>query len=259
MNSKPSLASDEGRAEIPGMPGEFGAGPTGSGKADRVREMFAQIAPRYDLLNRVLSLGIDRRWRKLTVRELADVLDRHQSLAADLCCGTGDLLAEIASRATCFGLDFCHPMLVLGQKKTASVRFPASLLEGDALNTPFPDCTFDAVTIAFGLRNLESVTRGLDEIYRILKPGGRAAILEFSKPVIPLFRGLFGFYFGHILPRIGNAVSGSSFAYSYLHASVKEFPDQARLAGTMRHVGFSRVTYYNLTGGIAALHLGDRP
>ena len=255
MNSKADLAPDDTKLTLPGD--ATGRRPE-PGKAEMVRDMFAQIAPRYDLLNRVLSFGIDRRWRKFTARRLADVLARPDSIAADLCCGTGDLLMEIACKAACVGLDFCHPMLIRGMKKSASTKFPSVLLEGNAVQTPFPSCKFDAVTIAFGLRNLESPSKGLEEIYRILKPGGRAAILEFSKPVFPVFRELFGIYFGHILPRIGNAVSGSSFAYSYLNSSVKEFPDQIALSGLMRRVGFSNVAYYNLSGGIAALHLGDK-
>jgi demethylmenaquinone methyltransferase/2-methoxy-6-polyprenyl-1,4-benzoquinol methylase len=230
----------------------------GPGKANGVREMFSQIAPRYDLLNRVLSLGIDRRWRKLTARKLAEVLSRPDARALDLCCGTGDLTLEISRAASSYGLDFCHPMLVRAKGKAAAAGAPVSILEADALNTPFPDARFDAVTIAFGLRNLESVAAGLREIHRLLKPGGRAAVLEFSKPAAPILASVFGLYFGHILPRIGNAFSGSSYAYSYLHASVTDFPDQASLAAMMRDVGFSGVTYYNLTGGIAALHLGDK-
>lgn len=247
MNSKTAFASQKRDAQ------------PGAGKAKRVRDMFAQIAPRYDFLNRALSLGIDRRWRKMAVKHLSGVLSKPEALALDLCCGTGDLVCEIASLARCLGLDFCHPMLALGLKKTASTKFPAVLLEGDALNTPFKADQFDAVSIAFGLRNLESITGGLQEIHRILKPGGRAAVLEFSKPVVPLFRELFEFYFGFVLPPIGNAISGSEFAYTYLHSSVQEFPDQEGLARAMRGVGFSPVTYYNLSGGVAALHLGDKP
>jgi demethylmenaquinone methyltransferase / 2-methoxy-6-polyprenyl-1,4-benzoquinol methylase len=247
MNSKTAFASQKRDTQ------------SGAGKSKRVRDMFAQIAPRYDFLNRALSLGIDRRWRKSAVKHLSGVLGKPDALALDLCCGTGDLVCEIASLAQCLGLDFCHPMLTLGLKKTASARFPAILLEGDALNTPFGSDQFDSVSIAFGLRNLESISGGLREMYRILKPGGRAAVLEFSKPVVPLFRELFEFYFGFVLPPIGNAISGSGFAYTYLHSSVREFPDQEALVRVMRRVGFSPVTYYNLTGGVAALHLGDKP
>jgi demethylmenaquinone methyltransferase/2-methoxy-6-polyprenyl-1,4-benzoquinol methylase len=133
-----------------------------------------------------------------------------------------------------------------------------SIIEGDALRVPFGDASFDVVTVAFGLRNLESVEAGLGEMWRLLKPGGRAAVLEFSRPVRPVFRQLFQFYFLRILPRIGNAVSGSSFAYQYLPESVRQFPDQQALAALMRAVGFSSVSYYNLFGGVAAVHVGDK-
>ena len=132
------------------------------------------------------------------------------------------------------------------------------LVEGDALRVPAADEAFDVVTIAFGLRNLESIEGGLREIYRLLKVGGRAAVLEFSRPVMPVFRGLFNYYFTRILPILGNAVSGSGFAYQYLPESVEKFPHQEALANMMRAVGFSNVSYYNLSGGIAALHLGDK-
>jgi demethylmenaquinone methyltransferase/2-methoxy-6-polyprenyl-1,4-benzoquinol methylase len=132
------------------------------------------------------------------------------------------------------------------------------LAEGDALHVPMADESFDVVTMAFGLRNLESVSEGLKEIHRLLKAQGRGAILEFSHPQIPVFRHLFQFYFMKLLPRIGNAISGSNFAYQYLPDSVQQFPEQKRLAEMMKSVGFSNVRYYNLFGGVAALHLGDK-
>jgi len=150
-------------------------------------------------------------------------------------------------------------MLVLGLEKVAKRQTPVALTEGDALVLPFTSNFFDAVTIAFGLRNLDSVERGLAEMFRILKPGGMAAILEFSRPVVPVFSQIFLFYFKHILPRIGSLVSGVDGPYQYLPASVDTFPNQDQLAAMMRAVGFTDVTYYNLTGGIAALHLGMKP
>lgn len=185
-------------------------------------------------------------------------MDRPGAMALDLCCGTGDLAVCLAAKAPTIGVDFCRPMLALGSEKVGKTAYPVQLVEGDALRVPAADETFDVVTIAFGLRNLESFERGLREIHRLLRRGGRAAVLEFSHPVMPVFRGLFGFYFRRILPRLGNAISRSGFAYNYLHDSVEEFPCQEKLAGMMRSVGFSNVSYYNLSGGIAALHTGDR-
>jgi demethylmenaquinone methyltransferase/2-methoxy-6-polyprenyl-1,4-benzoquinol methylase len=227
-------------------------------KAPRVREMFAEIAPRYDMLNHLLSFNIDKRWRRLTVKKLADALSRPGAAALDLCCGTADLSIELGRAAQTFGVDFCHPMLEIGLKKCHGEGLPIELIEGDALKVPMASESFDAVTIAFGLRNLESVEGGLKEMHRLLKEGGRAAILEFSRPRVPVFRSLFQFYFSRVLPRIGNRISGSSFAYQYLHDSVQTFPDQKTLAELMQSVGFSNVSYYNLFGGVAALHVGDK-
>jgi len=232
--------------------------PVEVGKAERVRSMFAEIAPRYDLLNHALSLNIDKRWRRMVISKLADILARPDARALDLCCGTGDLSLELGLRVPTLGIDFCHPMLKIGNTKVHRSPNPLMLVEGDALKVPALDAGFDAVTMAFGLRNLESIEGGLREIYRVLKAQGRAAILEFSHPSNRAFRWIFHFYFTRILPKIGNAVSGSSFAYQYLPDSVRTFPDQERLADTMRAVGFSNVTYYNLFGGVVALHLGDK-
>jgi len=220
--------------------------------------MFAEIAPRYDLLNHALSLNIDKRWRRLVIKEVADRLRRPGAVALDLCCGTAELSLELGALAPTFGVDFCHPMLELGIKKVRQAELPIELIEGDALRVPFADSIFDVVTVAFGLRNVDGTKAGLREIYRLLKPGGRCVVLEFSRPQLPIFRSLFHFYFRRILPRIGNAVSGSSFAYQYLPDSVQSFPDQKELAALMQAVGFSGVRYYNLFGGVASLHLGDK-
>jgi len=229
-----------------------------STKAARVRSMFAEIAPRYDLLNHALSLNIDRRWRRLVIKQVADLLRRPGAVALDLCCGTAELSLELGALAPTYGVDFCHPMLELGIKKVRRAGLPIELIEGDALRTPFADSLFDVATVAFGLRNVDGTAAGLGEIYRLLKPGGRCVVLEFSRPQLPVFRSLFHFYFTRLLPRIGNAVSGSSFAYQYLPDSVQSFPDQKGLASLMRAVGFSDVRYYNLFGGVASLHLGDK-
>lgn len=233
--------------------------PDEADKAARVRSMFAEIAPRYDFLNHALSLNVDKRWRRIVISKLAGHLQRPGAVALDLCCGTADLALELGKLAPTYGVDFCHPMLKIGLEKVKAAGLPIELAEGDALRVPLNDSGFNVVTMAFGLRNLESVEGGLKELLRLLKPGGRAAILEFSRPRLPVFRGMFQFYFTKILPRVGNAVSGSNFAYQYLPDSVRQFPDQETLAGMMKSVGFSGVSYYNLFGGVAALHLGDKP
>jgi demethylmenaquinone methyltransferase / 2-methoxy-6-polyprenyl-1,4-benzoquinol methylase len=226
--------------------------------ASRVREMFATIAGRYDLLNHLLSGNVDKRWRRIVANRVRTKIPAADSLILDVACGTGDLsltLFEITG-ARVVAVDFCRPMLsIAGGKVPSKIR----LIEGDALLLPFKEGTFDAVTIAFGLRNLASVENGLGELLRILKPAGWVAVLEFSRPSNAVLRPLFGLYFRKILPLMGGVISGSSSAYSYLPASVSRFPDQHQLALLMERTGFDQVSYENLTGGIAALHLGRRP
>ena len=226
--------------------------------AGRVREMFATNAGRYDLLNHLLSLNIDKKWRRLVVNRVRAKVLARESLILDVACGTGDLslmLFEIDG-ARVVGTDFCRPMLsIAAEKVPADVR----LIEGDALALPFNDATFDAVTIAFGLRNLAGVESGLKELRRILKPNGWVAVLEFSRPSNALLRPLFGLYFRKILPLLGGVISGSRGAYSYLPASVSRFPDQQQLGSLMEQAGLDQVSFENLSGGIAALHFGRRP
>ncbi len=228
--------------------------------------MFAAIASRYDLLNHLLSLNVDRWWRRFTVGRLRPYLDSSPLLALDLCCGTGDLALELARfvertrkvSVSVIGVDFCRPMLRIGQEKIARRRASVSLVEGDALRLPFPNDLFSVVTIAFGLRNLESPARGLREIYRVLRPGGAAAILEFSRPSVPLFRQLFEFYFQKLLPRLGAWISGVPGPYEYLRDSVHAFLSPPEVARLMEETGFSAVRFVPLTGGIATLHVGEK-
>lgn len=224
--------------------------------AKAVRAMFSGIARRYDLLNHVLSMNIDKRWRRLVRRRLQSTLDRPDATVLDVACGTGDLSIELQlhAKAKVIGTDFCRPMLAVAATKDANIPF----VEGDAMNLGFADASVDAVTIAFGLRNLSHFADGLTEFHRIIKPGGKLVVLEFSSPVVPGFRQAFNLYFTRILPRIGGAVSGSRGAYEYLPNSVSKFPDQKRLAALMRETGFVDVEYTNLTGGIAAIHSGTR-
>lgn len=225
-----------------------------------VRAMFSGIAKRYDLLNHLLSMNIDKRWRKLVRQKLQPILDRLDGIVLDIACGTGDLSIELQShaKARVIGTDFCRPMLAVAAEKNAKVSLNIPYVEADAMTLGFADATFDAVTIAFGLRNLPNFKDGLAEMNRILKPGGKLCVLEFSSPVVPGFRQAFNFYFTRILPRIGGAVSGSRGAYEYLPDSVSKFPDQKGLADLMRETGFDDVEYLNLTGGIAAIHTGTR-
>lgn len=221
--------------------------------------MFAGIAGRYDLLNHLLSGNIDKRWRRIVAAKLQPSLTKG-TRALDVACGTGDLsiVLDSAGEAEVIGIDFCRPMLELAAQKVSATSRSIPFIEGDALCLPFAGRSFDVVTIAFGLRNLSSVEDGLSELCRVLKPGGRIAILEFSRPSVPGLRGLFQFYFTRVLPRIGGLLSGSRGAYEYLPDSVSKFPDQQSLADMMRKTGFKGVEFQNLTGGIAALHTGAR-
>ncbi|MGD9589827.1 MAG: bifunctional demethylmenaquinone methyltransferase/2-methoxy-6-polyprenyl-1,4-benzoquinol methylase UbiE [Pyrinomonadaceae bacterium] len=240
------------------MPIERTAGEAEHSRA--VREMFSGIAGRYDLLNHLLSANIDKRWRILVRKELSQVLSDPNAIVLDVACGTGDLAIELGSHASArvCGADFCRPMLDLAASKTGRAGLSIPYIEGDAMQLSFADGSFDAVTIAFGLRNLSNLCGGLAELHRVLKPGGKLVVLEFSSPVIPGFRGLFRFYFTRILPRIGGLVSGSRGAYEYLPDSVSKFPAQKELERQMEAAGFRDVSYRNLSGGIAAIHTGIR-
>lgn len=226
--------------------------------AKAVRAMFSGIAGRYDLLNHVLSMNIDKRWRRLVRQKLQPILDDPNALILDVACGTGDLSIELQTHADArvIGTDFCRPMLAVAAEKNTKESLAIPYVEGDAMRLGFASDSFDAVTIAFGLRNLSNFSNGLAELRRVLKTGGRIVVLEFSSPVIPGFRQLFNLYFTRVLPRIGGAVSGSRGAYEYLPDSVSKFPDQKRLVSMMMETGFDSVEYTNLTGGIAAIHTG---
>jgi demethylmenaquinone methyltransferase / 2-methoxy-6-polyprenyl-1,4-benzoquinol methylase len=224
--------------------------------AQWVRRMFGEVAPRYDSLNHILSMNIDKGWRRATVARLAEVLRRPDAVVIDLCCGTCDLLAalEQAGPSRSFGTDFCHPMLTAAQRK----RLRSPLFEADAMRLPLRDRSADILTVAFGFRNLANYHKGLVEMRRVLKPGGVAAILEFSTPPSPWFASLYRFYSNQILPRIGAALSGAREAYTYLPASVSKFPDADGLTALMRDAGFVDVKFERMSMGIVALHVGSR-
>jgi len=220
-----------------------------------VRGMFGQVAPKYDLLNHLLSFQIDKYWRRRTVRRVQPILDRPTATVLDLACGTGDLTLAMtrAGRARVIGSDFCHPMLT-----GASAKQVRLLFEADALSLPVGSASVDLVTCAFGFRNFVNYRRGMTEILRVLKPGGTVAILEFSTPPNPLFRAGYQFYSKHILPRVGALISGSKDAYTYLPESVRKFPEAGRLAEEFREAGFAKVEFELLTFGIVALHVATK-
>lgn len=233
----------------------------------KVREMFTQIAPRYDLLNHLLSFELDRLWRARAAQCLRPILERPDALVLDLCCGTGDLAFALAKegRARILGADFAHTMLVRARAKRpaqaatdGSASTPVSFFEADALCLPFADASFDLVTSAFGFRNLANYEAGLREIYRILKPGGTIAILEFAEPPEGSLGDLYRWYFTKVLPRIGWLVSGHQSAYSYLPRSVARFFRPPELAALLRSVGYQSVEFREWTMRTVALHTGTR-
>jgi demethylmenaquinone methyltransferase/2-methoxy-6-polyprenyl-1,4-benzoquinol methylase len=225
--------------------------------------MFTRIAPRYDLLNHLLSAQMDRRWRTRTSRELRPILQNPNALVLDLCCGTGDLAFSLAkeAKAKIVGADFSHTMLIRARQKSESEsmgswRIP--FFEADALGLPFLDASFDLVTTAFGFRNLANYEEGLREILRILKPGGTLGILEFTEPAPGFIGNAYRYYCWNILPKIGGMISGDVAAYRYLPKSVARFFRPTELAELMKSVGYGEVRYHLMTLGSVALHLGEK-
>ena len=230
-----------------------------------VREMFGAVAPRYDLLNHLLSGGLDITWRRVTADVLSQALSKPGSVALDVCCGTGDLTFALAkiSRGNVIGADFCQPMLVRAHSKAdakMNARLPGHVawIGADTLSLPFSDNFADVITSGFGFRNLADYALGLGEMRRVLKPEGILAILEFSRVQSPIFGPLFRFYFAQLLPRLGSWISGTAGPYQYLHDSASRFPDQEAFAALLRESGFSAVRYRNLMGGVAALHIAQK-
>jgi len=220
--------------------------------AARIQAMFGTIAPRYDLLNHLLSFNVDRRWRRKAV-----ALARPDGPVLDVCTGTGDLAAAFsgATGRPTIGVDFCQPMLVHGKdkKECRPVRF----VRGDAMRLPLPTDHFDVVSVAFGIRNVADVDAALGELVRVARPGGRVAVLEFTLPRNPLLRAVYGFYFGRVLPFFGNLISRSR-AYTYLNRSVLAWSSREELAERLRKAGCASVEIFPLTFGIAAVHLGTK-
>ncbi len=240
-------------------------------KARRVQSMFAAIAKSYDLNNRLHSMGMDQLWRRKTVK-LCKV--RPTDKVLDVACGTGDLSLAFAAAgpAAVLGVDFTHPMVQIATQKHRAMRKPSPggpgapggcpmlFLDGDAMRLPLPDASVDIVSIAFGIRNVAAPAVAIGEFRRVLRPGGRLAILEFSLPRNAILRGLYNFYFKHIMPHTATLISGDrSGAYKYLPRSVDTFLDRGQLVGLMKQSGFEDVTIHPMTFGIALTYLGRVP
>lgn len=224
-------------------------------KAQKVQAMFDSIAGRYDLLNRVLSMGVDRGWRTQATRE---VLANNPKDVLDVATGTGDFaltIKKLAPATRVVGSDFAVNMLEIARKKAQAQSLEIPFEQGDALNLPYPESSFDAVSCSFGFRNFADFRRGLQEFHRVLRPGGRCVILEFPPPPENLLGRAYNVYFRHVLPFIGGVISGKPEAYRYLPESVIAFPKPERLRDLMQEVGFE-TRYTVLTAGLAAIHVG---
>jgi demethylmenaquinone methyltransferase / 2-methoxy-6-polyprenyl-1,4-benzoquinol methylase len=243
-----------------------GAAPPGASDeaaaAAAVRDMFTSIAPRYDLLNHVLSMNVDRLWWNRTARAFSEVLHRPGGQVLDLCCGTGDMAFALYRRSSMsaappqiIGADFSHAMLKLAEQKSKgkNIRW----VEADALHLPFPPGQFQLVTSAFGFRNLANYDHGLAEIYRVLAPGGEVGILDFGEPK-GLLGQLYRVYFRRVLPAIGTLISGVRGPYSYLPASVLRFPSPDEMLERMRSAGYRDASWRPYTFGIAGLYRGKK-
>jgi demethylmenaquinone methyltransferase/2-methoxy-6-polyprenyl-1,4-benzoquinol methylase len=221
---------------------------TGRLSSPEVRSMFDRIAPVYDLMNRSMTMGLDQRWRRLTVRAVCRPGDR----VLDACCGTGDL-AIAAETAGCevTALDFSERMLERARRKSHAVEW----VRGDVLDLPFPDESFDAATVGFGIRNVEDIDRALGELHRVLRPGGRLGVLEITRPT-GLLAPFYRVWFDGIIPLAGKLIRGGS-AYTYLPASVRRFPAPTGFSNTVLQAGFKHVQFRLLAGGIVALHTAE--
>ncbi|HUD23117.1 MAG TPA: bifunctional demethylmenaquinone methyltransferase/2-methoxy-6-polyprenyl-1,4-benzoquinol methylase UbiE [Acidobacteriaceae bacterium] len=248
-----------------------GARPTGvsdpASAAQNIQQMFDAIAPRYDLLNHLLSAGIDRLWWRRTARALRPILARPDSVVLDLCCGTGDMTLALdklrpqpatgnLQPATLLAVDFSRNMLALARPKFAGRNIRA--IEADALHLPFADASIDLVTCAFGFRNLASYTDGLAELQRVLRPGGQIAILDFNQPT-GLMGALYNLYFKHVLPLLGRILSRDPRAYAYLPESVARFPSPPRMMDMIAAASFTAPTWTPYTFGIAGLYRAIKP
>lgn len=231
----------------------------GAGKREYVQQIFSEIAPRYDLLNHLLSLNVDKGWRKRAVAELNVSRDPNGSYL-DLCSGTMDVAAQVAKiqgfGGYVVGADFAEPMLRAGKGKVSPAK--GGPVAADALKIPARDGAFSGAIVAFGIRNVADLDAGLRETFRVLAPRGRFVILEFSLPRAPVLRWLYQGYFTRVLPLLGRMISGHRTAYTYLPRSVANFPVEEELAARMRAAGFAAVRWTSLSFGVAAIHVGER-
>jgi len=232
----------------------------GAEKREYVKQIFSEIAPRYDLLNHLLSLNIDRRWRRKAIAALGVERDKAGDYL-DLCTGTLDVAQQIAMLpgfvGAVIGADFAEPMLRAGKAKLNGRKVVP--VTADALQLPLPAGKLAGAIVAIGIRNVAGLDAALREAFRVLAPGGRFVLLEFSTPRMPLLRVAYQMYFEHVLPFIGGLISGHATAYRYLPRSVANFPVEEELAARMQRAGFSRVRWSSLSFGIAAIHVGERP
>ena len=227
---------------------------------DRVKHIFSTIAPEYDRFNQLSSLGLDRYWRARTVT-LARL--RRNSQVLDLAAGTGDLTMALAARgrpARILSTDFVPEMLEVGREKAAAYEGETKIEFAvvDALDIPYADESFDVVTVAFGVRNLPDRAQNFREVHRVLKPGGRYVVLEFSRPPFPPFRALYHFYLRTVIPFLGGRLTGDRESFQYLNDSILQFPGQVALAGELHKAGFAEVNWHNLTFGIVAVHVATK-
>jgi demethylmenaquinone methyltransferase/2-methoxy-6-polyprenyl-1,4-benzoquinol methylase len=230
-----------------------------SGKKEQIQQMFNAIAPKYDFLNHLLSFGIDKLWRRKAINRLK----KHKPLyILDVATGTGDFALEALriSPIKIIGIDISEEMLEIGKQKIlkAKKNNQIELIKADSENMPFADNSFDAVIVAFGVRNFENLERGLSEIYRVLRPKGRLVVLEFSKPTIFPFKQFYWVYFNYILPLFGKIISKENFAYTYLPKSVENFADKKDFTKILSHVGYLSPAYISLTFGTLCLYEAEK-
>lgn len=227
-----------------------------------MHQIFSSIAWKYDWMNTIMTFNLDSRWRKFTVAQ-ANLSEG--SIGLDVCCGTGKLCIEqaksVGATGKVIGLDFCENMLRVAEKKLANhpLRSRIELVQGNAMNLPFPDNTFDCATIGFALRNVPDITKTLQEMMRVVKPGGRVISLELAKPSAPVFKQLYWFYFEKFVPLLGKLRVGVEGPYSYLPYSVKIFPHQQEIKQLFSQIGLQDAACHELTGGIVAVHVGTKP